>query len=354
MNKQKVVLASVLKPIDDTRMFRKMGYSLATTGLYNVNIIGFKAKPPIGISNISFHPIFEFNRISFSRLICGIRYYKQPKKLRPELIIITTHELIWPSIIYKLIYRAKLIYDVQENHFRNILFTNSFPLLIRPILACWVRSKEYIFSLFFNQFFLAEKYYKNELNFIGNRAVVIENKALEVAQNNRLVSSNLNEKIRLIFSGTLAESTGVFDAINLAKKLYRINNNIRLIIIGYSPKKSVISKIESLIKTDDFIELKGGNSLVNHSSILEAIGASDFGIINYPHNKSTINSTPTKLYEYLSMELPIIVQPHPEWASICAPYDAHLTVDFNDLQPELLLEKMLSTTLQRIGSYFQI
>jgi hypothetical protein len=35
------VLTSILKPVDDTRMFEKFGVSLGQTNKYDVNIIGF-------------------------------------------------------------------------------------------------------------------------------------------------------------------------------------------------------------------------------------------------------------------------------------------------------------------------
>lgn len=340
MSQKKVVIASVLKPVNDTRMFEKLGMSLATTNHYDVNIIGFNAKPSKSYSNITFHPIFNFKRISISRILCGLTFYRYLKKIAPILIIITTHELIWPAVIYKLLHRSKVIYDVQENHFRNLLFTNSFPKIIRPFLAFFVRLKEYITAPAIDHFFLAEKYYPNEISFIKNSYTILENKAVvNNYKSTKIREKNANE-IKLLFSGTLAKSTGVFEAIKLAKSLHEIDEIITLTIIGYSPKNSVVVEIENQIKNCDFIHLIGGNRLVDHNDILEQIALSDFGIINYPINKSTTNSTPTKLYEYLSNQLPILLQSHSRWLKICEPIKSCLVVNFDDLKSNELLSKM--------------
>ena len=181
MTKKKVVLASVLKPINDTRMFEKMGQSLAATNKYDVNIIGFQANKTTSKSNIKFHPVFAFHRLSINRFFAGNKFYYQLKKIKPDLIIINTHELLWPAILYRLLYGSKVCYDVQENHFRNILFTDSFPLLVRPFLAAFVRTKEYLTYPFISHYFLAETYYSKELHFIGNDFTILENKALKIS-----------------------------------------------------------------------------------------------------------------------------------------------------------------------------
>lgn len=339
MNKKSIVIASVLKPVNDTRMYEKIALSLAKANKYDIKIIGFSAKSTVPAKHIQFYPIFNFNRLSWGRVIASITFFKTLKLIKPDLVIFNTHELIIPSILYKLFYGKKVIYDVRENHFRNILFTKSFPLIFRPILAMWVRAKEYILGPWIDHFFLAEKYYQNEIHFTKNRHIILENKAIKSEQNRPKLHEK-NSKTELLFSGTLAESTGVFNAINLAKKLHKIEPVIRLKIIGYSPRKEVINRIKLEVENHEYISLIGGHILVDHERVIEEIISSDFGIISYPTNKSTINSTPTKLYEYLSHQLPLLVQKHHKWDGICKQYQAGISIDFNHCDVNLLLDEM--------------
>src|SRR5690606_36479893 len=111
---------------------------------------------------------------------------------------------------------------------RNILYTNAFPLLLRPFVAAYVRVKELICSPFINTFLLAEEGYRDELSFTHGKERVIENKSRSITR-----TRQKDNEIRLLFSGTLNESTGVFSAVDLVKRLHQAAPRIRLIIAGY-------------------------------------------------------------------------------------------------------------------------
>ena len=69
MNNRKpqiLVIASVLKPVDDVRMYKKFGKSLARTGKYAVNIVGFQTQATLDDAAIRFHPLFGFSRLHWN------------------------------------------------------------------------------------------------------------------------------------------------------------------------------------------------------------------------------------------------------------------------------------------------
>ncbi|UII26310.1 glycosyltransferase [Fulvivirga maritima] len=348
MKKHKLVIGSVLKPVDDTRMYEKFGLSLDQTTKYDINIIGFYTKKLPKGSNINFHPIFRFHRLSPSRLLAPSKFLKKLIELKPEIVIVNSHELLTVTSLYKILFGAKIIYDVRENYFRNLLFTATFPLPFRPFLAGYVRAKEYLSTLLFDHYILAEKQYAEEFSFSQKKHTIIENKYLphphfESPKIREKKSLKNSEKIRLIFSGTIAESTGVFEAISLAKKLHLLDPKIRLKIVGFCSLPETLKRVKMEVENHHFISLKGGDKLVSHQTILSHIQEADFGIICYPHNKSTINSMPTKLYEYLGSHLPIILQNHDRWVQLCQQYNAGITIDFDEVNPEELLSKMKQT-----------
>ncbi|HET9432818.1 MAG TPA: hypothetical protein VFO37_03635, partial [Chitinophagaceae bacterium] len=57
-------------------------------------------------------------------------------------------------------------------------------------------------------------------------------------------------------------------------------------------------------------------------------------------NPSTLNSTPTKLFEYLAYSLPILLIDNPQWLRFCEPYNA--AVPFNDksFSPSMILKAL--------------
>jgi glycosyltransferase involved in cell wall biosynthesis len=246
--------------------------------------------------------------------------------------------LLWISIFARVITGCRLIYDVQENYFFNILYTNSFRPVAKVFIAAYVRFTEVLTSPFINHFFLAEAEYEKELPFLGSRKTRILNKVKK--PENIVARERTSGKRSLLFSGTLAESTGVFTAIELAVKLHDVDPNMTLDIVGFCPQQETLFKIINTIEPYPFIQLTGGQKLVEHSLIIKYIQQADFGIIAYPHNKSTRSSIPTKLYEYLGHQLPIMLIDHSPWVDLCSPFQAAVVFDPRHIQASQMLDSI--------------
>ena len=339
MKKKTIVLASVLKPVDDTRMFEKFGISLSDSGDYHVVIIGYPSSIKPAYPNIDFLPLNSFKRLSIDRLLAPLKVLLKIYQVKHDILIVNTHELLIVALLNRIIFGGKIIYDIQENYYRNILRTDAFPKLLKPILALWVRAKEKLTAPFFHWFFLAEKGYENEFSFTGKKVTVLENKP---RISTHLKRENLVGKKNLLFSGTLAESTGVFQAINLVKSLHQLDNTVTLHILGYAAQPETYLRIMDEISGNDFITLTGGDHLVPHTKIMEAIMKADFGIIAYPPSPHTKNSMPTKLYEYVASKLPILILDHKPWVEFCQQYDAAIVI--YDINSTELLSHMKAKT----------
>ena len=341
MKKQRIVLASVLKPIDDTRMFEKIGRSLSDNPNYEIFVIGYPSKTPPNVPAITFiqHP--NFVRLSLKRVLMPLRILKKIYKVKPDALIVNTHELLIVAVLIRILFGTRVIYDVQENYWRNILWTDSFPPILKHIIALWVRGKEILLSRYFDLFFLAEKGFEKEMKFFKNKSLVLENKSILPKEFTRTKSSGT---IQLLFSGTISDSTGVFEAIKLAIELQQQDQSVSLHIIGYCSLSSTLQSVKQAIEDKPFITLTGGEHLVPHHEILDQISISDFGFIYYPASPHTENRIPTKLYEYLSAQLPMLIQNYPPWVELCEPCLAAIPIDFlSPIDATTLLQKMKQT-----------
>ncbi len=335
IKKTRIVIASVLKPVDDTRMFEKLGATLAEYA--EVHIIGYASRVVSNHPSIFFHSLQPFNRLSIGRILASWKIFKKVMKIKPDTLIITTHELLVIGVLSKIILSCTLLYDVQENYARNIFYTNAFPKILRPLIAAYVRSKEWIAAPFVNHFLVAERGYEKELKFIRNKKTSIENKVKRM----EIVAQKKNDgNIHLLFTGTLAETTGVFKAIELAEQLHKVNSAVRLTIMGYCSQQTTLEKIRKSIHEKNFIQLVGGDYLIPHSEILTAIQSAHFGIIAYAENRSIVNSIPTKLYEYLGYQLPILMVDYKPWNEITKRYSASIPFNIAQLNPEETLHQM--------------
>jgi glycosyltransferase involved in cell wall biosynthesis len=338
IKKRRIVLASVLKPVNDPRMFEKLGQSLSHH--YEVHVIGTAGVVETKHPDIFFHPLTAYTRLSVNRILSPIRILKKVLALKPDLLIISTHELLWMVLVAKIFLDCKVVYDIRENYLRNILYTNAFPPIVRVFIALYVRIKEWITAPWINIFFLAEAGYEKELKFIGNRKVVIENKVKKIQLPETRKWSDDDHCIHLLFSGTLAPTTGVFIAIHLASKLHAVDPRVRLHIIGFSPLASVRHDIQKSIQGKEFISFPLHHEPISHTEILRSIQQADAGIVAYPPNLSTENTIPTKLYEYLGYRLPIVLIHKTAWASICEPFEAAVLFDPHAVNAPEILDRL--------------
>lgn len=323
MKKQRILIASTLKPVDDTRAYEKFACALSQQGNVEVFIAGYPSINKPVYPNIHFLPYKKFGRLTLYRWVLPLIVFKKAREVKPEVLIVNTHELLIVAVVSRILFGTKIFYDVQENYFLNLLHANTFPQVIKQILAVWIRVKEWLTSPFFHGFLLAEQCYQQELTF-ARPCTVVENKAL--IDQNFTRSKNANST-RLLFSGTLARQTGVFRAIDLVRKLHNLDSRVTLQIVGFTPIDSTLTQIKDEIKDCDFIQLIGGDTLVPHDQVFEAIRQADFGIISYdlaPHIKNRI---PTKLYEYLACQLPILIQHHKPWLALCRSSHAAILLD---------------------------
>lgn len=335
MKKRRIAIASLLKPVDDTRAYEKMAITLARAG-HDVHVVGLASSTSPRHPSIHFIPIGKFSRLSVSRLLAPLKIAAKLRKVKPELLIVNTHELLIVAVLNRILFGTKIIYDIQENYYQNILWTDAFPRLLRPALATWVRLKERALARLFHSFFLAEKCYAHELPFAAEKSVVLENKCSVSATFKR---EPVRGRIQLLFTGTLAESTGVYRSIRLAEQLHKHDSSVHLNIIGYCPRQQERDELKRQIHDKPFIQLTGGNELIPHAQILEAIASAHVGIIAYPPSPHIENRIPTKLYEYLAHRLPIIMEHKEQWSS-WLPHNACFEIDFENVHPVLLLRQL--------------
>src|SRR6218665_3785198 len=103
MKKRRIVLASVLKPVDETRMFEKLAITLSQKVEYEIHIAGYPGTVANLPQNISLHALPTFSRLSISRLLAPWRVFKITYEVKPELLIVNTHELLIVALLNRIL-----------------------------------------------------------------------------------------------------------------------------------------------------------------------------------------------------------------------------------------------------------
>ncbi len=352
--KTKVVISSILKPVYDARNYKKIAISLAKSGNYEVYVSGYPQEVENPDPKVTILPLPRFKRLGISRFFQPMKTLGIWIKVKPELIIVNTFELLAVSLLYKILFGTKIIYDIQENYYRNLTASESYPTPVKHILAAFVRGIELTSPLFVSGFLLAEKCYRKELGFLRNPVQVIENKYVGKIVDKK--KSAHPSTLRLVYTGTIASEYGIFEAIHLSQELRQYFPQLTLVIAGHCPNGSTWKKLLEITNSLTYINIIGGEELIPHNQIIKEITEADFALLPYKFPSYYSDRIPTRIFECLCLKIPMICRENPAWTHLFQAYDAFLFSDFDKINPlflELLTNKKFYTKGERMEASWE-
>lgn len=363
---KKIAIASVLKPVDDVRMYEKFALSISKyfADECQIHILGAassKISDFQSIGNIFFCPTALFDRLDNKRWKYGQVFLQHIVKIKPNLLIINSPELLLPSLFAKFYLKIPIIYDVRENYLRNIWYQPTYPFLLRFPLAIFVRTLEYVSRLWIDFYLLAEKNYEKEFSFSKGKSQVIENKYKRLITNEELLISNqltTNNKqltsntrhLTFLYTGTVSYAYGTHRAIQFIKQVREYLPHSQLIVKGFCSDRKYKALLEKEAINIDFIRLEISDVPINHQEIINAFAEADVALLPYLPNKSTENCIPAKIYEYIAHQVPMIVQHNSLWQEVCYSCKAALFIDFEQFDVEKLVEDLGSFAFYSAGN----
>lgn len=377
-----ILLASVLKPLDDTRMLGKFGRTLAQQSGSRVHVAGRAAAPPPHLPpNLQVHELLHGSRLSLARLRAQWRYWQLLRQVQPTVVFVHAPELLPATVLWQCLGRGRrFVYDVRENYALNIQTQAVYPPWARNVLAALVRRLETLAAARAAAVLLAERSYATELPFAagaeetsvagaasrgrrffkGRQAqeapvpvLIIENKyqpydSVPAAWPRRL--PHVSEPLRLVYSGTISELNGVWEALRFAVHLRTVWPLAHLTIIGACQQPALLARLQAAIAAaDGAVTLLGGAALVPHAAVVAELRRSHLGLLPYRPHPSTARCVPTKLFEYLGLALPLVLPPNPLWQPLAEAAGAGLVFDFQQATYPLAAE--LAAAL-RAGTYY--
>ncbi|MCH7399224.1 glycosyltransferase [Belliella sp. DSM 107340] len=341
MNKPKIAIASILKPLHDARSFYRLGLSLRETNKYHLNIIGFSLKNVPSEEDIDFFTLFDSNRDNPRRLFVSINFISILKKIKPEVLIITTYELLPAAVLMKFFLKYRLVYDVQENYELNIKENKTISGWKKWLAISWVRTVQNISKPFIDKCIFAEACYQEEMPTIKN-FVVLENKFFGKIKKIQTVKFDTDQPLEFLISGTLTKVYGIVDAMLWFGELVKNKPTYKLKIIGHVTIAEYGKRIEEIASKIPQIRLEISPSPIDYKEILRSYNECDIVLLPYHQLPSIHPKIPSKLYESLAMGKPFIFSPNMNWERITNRYGAGLSVNF--FEPEYAkveIEKIL-------------
>ncbi|SDX55897.1 glycosyltransferase family protein [Hymenobacter psychrophilus] len=358
-----ILFASVLKPLDDTRMLGKFGRTLSQRPGVQVHVAGRAApRPPDLPPNLQVHGLLRGSRLSLARLRAQWRYWQLLRRLQPTVVFVHAPELLPATVLWQWLGRGRrFIYDVRENYALNIQTQAVYPPWARHLLAGLVRRLETLAAARAAAVLLAERSYAAELPFAAGAEVrpaataayaaspplsknetqatrtarpvlIIENKyqpydAVPATWPRRL--PEVSEPLRLVYSGTISELNGVWEALRFTAHLRTVWPLAHLTIIGACQQPALLARLQAAVAAaGGAVTLVGGAALVPHAAVVAELRRSHLGLLPYRPHPSTARCVPTKLFEYLGLALPLVLPPNPLWQPLAEAAGAGLAFDF--------------------------
>jgi colanic acid/amylovoran biosynthesis glycosyltransferase len=119
---------------------------------------------------------------------------------------------------------------------------------------------------------------------------------------------NKKDKIQLLHSGRLVGKKGVPDLIRVYSKLYQLNKNLHLTVVGDGPELDICKKLAVELEVDEAISFYGSQP---HSMVKKLLNEADIFILNSrTADDGDMEGTPVTILEAMSMGKAVISTYH--------------------------------------------
>ncbi len=338
----KILFASVLKPQNDVRMYEKMAKSLVKDFSCKVYIFGQKSNKQSEYLNIIFIGGLDFKRRSWKRIFINFSFLFTLLKVKPLIVVPNTYELLPATLFYKWFFKSVFIYDVRENYLINIKYSPYLNTFFKNFFSYTVRILEKKAFSKADEILLAERSYKNEIQFQDSQKItIIENKMLQFKIPKIEKDSN---KLVFAHTGTLSYQFGLMRAIHFIDEIVKVFPNSELFLTGFCPVDADFNYLQKLLITRNYIKLIGGDKFVPHPTIIETLCKADFVLLPYLLNPSNQNCIPTKMYESWYLKKPMIIQENVFWNGLCKENLSAIFIDFDNFETIEVLNSIKNQT----------
>ncbi|WP_088816292.1 MULTISPECIES: glycosyltransferase family 4 protein [Listeria] len=318
----KIFMCSSVHVWSDTRIYFKEAKSLAAAGFqvefYALNFGGEKEEIP----NLMMHYLPVLSRKKRFRHIQTLLEAFAESDARnfhfhdPELLFLAK------KIKKKYGDEVKVVYDMHEHLPAAILTKQWIPRFSRPFVSKAVATVEKSFLKWVDAVVFAEISYKENYRAMDLKTVDVLNYPVMPPERNEMVS----KVFTLIYVGVLTEQRGLFNMLELAKKLREKGcDNFKLKLIG-----PVFTNEEA------FTEFIIKNQLENYVEHLDRMQYKDIwrhyyqshvGLCLLHPTPNNLNSHSTKLFEYMAAKLPVVASNFPDFERIISEAGCGYTAD---------------------------
>jgi hypothetical protein len=340
---------TVLNPLRHSRIFYKLALSQHKLG-HEVSIIGQGEREKIDA--IQLLGVAPFGRLSLRRLFYSLWILPLAARQRAAIYVLHSPELLGLGLLLKWLTGARLIYDVHEDYRVNLLGAQHYPSWLRKPLAGLVRRWERLALRWLDAVSYAEDCYQNILKAPQNKAFLLRNKFSSAAAKS-ISQIAISEQPYLLYCGTIAADWGLGESLDIWEHLNN-TRSIDLVVAGHSHRPEVIADLLSRVAQSPHAErfhLIGGLTYLPYADILRLIENCAAGLGLYHPLPHIRNKIPTKFYEFMAHDRPLLFTDLPEWRAFDQQHQLGLPLG-EDLPPETIWQTLDSWAVKHDPNSF--
>lgn len=301
----------------DTRIFYK--YAIGLRDTYNVIVVGIHPKREI-IKRVEIVPFREFSSRRWRIFTSWILMFFKAIRLKADLYHIHDPELIPCALLLKL-FGKKVVMDVHEN-FAGDIFDKE-----------WVRNKKITFKIFDfvertickkTPVVLAESSYLKRYQEFAPDITVIQN-YVEPEFFEQFIYKDKNP-LHLYYIGIILESRCITEIMDAMYVLHQQNLPVHFHCVGrlYSRIEQAIHSHQAYSALKEYLHFYGRMNLEEGYKVSMQCG---IGLCLIKPMKNSIESKPTKLFEYMACGIPIITSNFPLYVQLVDDTQTGITVN---------------------------
>lgn len=298
---RRVVHLTTVHHPQDPRIFHKQLATLREAG-YDVHFIAPRAQS----ATVDGVPITALPKAGgrYGRVVRQGPAYRAARALAADLYHIHDPELIPLVYLLKRVTGACVVYDMHEDYRWHGSVEGRLLRALERWCFSWV-----------DHVVLAEASYRTIVAVRDVPTTVVANyvKPFDTAP---VAPSTLDEPLRLLYTGVVAESRGLFHMIDLAEQIIQQEVEARLDVVGVCNLAAQHRRAERRIRERELearVRRVGWDRYVPAAAMAPYYRRAHVGLALFDPHPNFVHSLPTKFFEYLYYGLPILCSDFPLW-----------------------------------------
>ncbi|EEM03118.1 glycosyl transferase family 1 [Bacillus pseudomycoides] len=300
---KKVCIVSPIHDYKDIRVYQKQAKTIENSG-YEVSLLARKDYDE-KIGNIQIFAIPKSKNF-LSRIILQPKLLCKILKTRSKIVHLHNPDTILLGFLLKM-FNKKVIYDTHEDFSKRILIREWIPYSYRKLIAKVVTGLELMASRCFDGFIVTQEgllaKYKNAL-LIENAPIHQGELITRAYELSKLISKS--NYIRVVYVGGISEQRGLRQIVQALEEINK-TYSCRLWLIG--PDSKEINELQKL-NGWKYVDYLGK---LPQEKAFSYVIKSDIGLCTILDVVDHAETSPNKIFEYMTLGIPFIASDFPKW-----------------------------------------